>query len=228
MDGKQQRRTIVKIEAVVFDFDGVCIDTEMARFTSWQQIYTSFGLELPMAEWIKNIGKASWVSDPFIYLQRQLGKPLSREELNTRHRVTETAIADTLPLQPGFSARLEEARSLNVPCAIASSSSHNWVDGHLQRRGLFELFSVTVCREDTATHKPEPEPYLSALQRIGINSTHAVAVEDSPPGIASAKAAGLFCIAVPCSITSGMDFSEADLIVSSLEEVSFLEMMNTL
>ena len=116
--------------------------------------------------------------------------------------------------------RLREARATGVACAIASGSSHQWVDGHLTRRGIMEFFTVTVCREDTEGHKPDPEPYLQALELLGVAAGEAVAIEDSPAGVAAAHAAGLFCIAVPCSMTAGMDFSAAHRSVVSLEEVS--------
>ena len=91
----------MEIRAVVFDFDGVCIDTERARFKSWQMIYESFGLELPRDEWLRNIGRSSWVSDPFIALEKLTGKKLEREAYEAMHRVNELEIANALPLQPG-------------------------------------------------------------------------------------------------------------------------------
>ncbi|MBN1575116.1 MAG: HAD family phosphatase [Chitinispirillaceae bacterium] len=213
------------IKAIIFDFDGVCIDTEAARFMSWQRIYESYNLQLPRDEWVKNIGKAAYVSDPFVLLEQLAGRRLDREALDALHRNTEVEIADTLPLQPGFEALLHEAHALGISRGIASSSSHRWVDDHLKRRGLFDLLDVIVCREDTGTHKPDPEPYLAALRRLGVAGEHAVAVEDSPAGIVSAQAAGLYCIGVPCSMTYDMDMSAADRLVGSLEEVSLGEMM---
>lgn len=212
----------MKLQAVVFDFDGVCIDTEHARFKSWEMIFESFGCELPRDEWIKNIGSAAWVSDPFIILEKQTGKKLDRSVYETMHRVNEMEIANTMSLQPGLTDRLREAQTLGIPCAIASSSSHRWVDGHLERRGIRELFATTVCKSDTERHKPDPQPYLLACERLGVAPAHALAIEDSPAGIAAARAAGLFTVAVPCSMTAGMDFTEANRIATSLKEISFV------
>ena len=213
----------MNLKAVIFDFDGVCIDTERARFRSWQMIYESYGFELPRDEWIKNIGTTSWVSDPFTILEKLTGKTLSRDKCNTMHRVNEMEIANSFSLQPGLTDRLNEARERGIPCAVASSSSHRWVDGHLIRRGIKHFFTATVCKEDTMVHKPDPRPYLLALERLHAAAADTVAIEDSPVGIASARAAGIYCIAVPCSMTKGMDFSAAQRIVGSLEEVSFSE-----
>ena len=216
------------LQAIIFDFDGVCIDTETARYQSWQRIFESYGHELPLGEWVKNIGQAAWVSHPFDILQHLTGRLLDREALDALHRVGEIEIANSLPLQPGFADRLREAGALSISCAIASSSSHRWVDGHLERRGLIGQFKAIVCREDTGAHKPDPRPYLAALERLGVSSANAVVVEDSPTGIASARAAGLYCIGVPCNLTRDMDLSAADRIVKSLEEVSWREMCGSL
>ena len=140
------------------------------------------------------------------------------------HRVNEVEIANTMPLQPGLIDRLREAKAMGADCAITSSSSHRWVDGHLERRGIRELFTVTECREDSAVRKPQHAPYLTTLDRLGTAAENAVAVEDSPPGIAAARAAGLYCIAVPCSLTAGMDFHAAHRVVHSLEVISFSEL----
>ena len=218
---------VMKFQAVVFDFDGVCIDTEQARFQSWQMIFESFGQELPKDEWIRNIGSAAWVSDPFIILETLVGKKLDRKVYEAMHRVNELEIANAMSLQPGLIDRLREAHAIGTRCAIASSSSHRWVDGHLERRGIRELFATTVCRGDTERHKPDPQPYQFACERLGIAPESALALEDSPAGITAARAAGLYTIAVPCSMTAGMDFSAAHCVVPSLEQVRFSDGENT-
>ena len=210
----------MNLQAVVFDFDGVCIDTEFARFKSWQMIFESFGCVLPKDEWIKNIGSASWVSDPFVILEKMTRKKLDRSVYEAMHRVNEVEITNTMSLQPGLIDRLREAQALNIKCAIASSSSHRWVDGNLERRGIRELFAATVCRSDTERHKPDPQPYTLACERLGVIPEQAIAIEDSPAGVAAARGAGLYTVAVPCSMTADMDFSKANRIIGSLEEIS--------
>jgi beta-phosphoglucomutase-like phosphatase (HAD superfamily) len=130
------------LKAVIFDFDGVCIDTETARYQSWQRIFEMYGFDLPIDEWTKNIGMAAWVSHPFDILQGFVGHPLDRAALEALHRISEVEIANALPLQPGLAERLDEAAVLGIECAIASSSSHRWVDGHLERRGLTRRFKA--------------------------------------------------------------------------------------
>lgn len=209
------------LQSVLFDFDGVCIDTETARYLSWQEIYSSFGLSLPLDEWIKNIGKASYVSDPYPLLEKLAGATLDKSEIHDRHRASEIEITNAMPLMEGFAERLDEALSLGWRCAVVSSSSHRWVDGHLDFRKIRNKFAFTLCREDTLKHKPDPEPYLTAVKRMEIAPNDALVIEDSGPGVMAAKAAGCRCIAVPCPMTKGMDFSSADMKITSLAGVSF-------
>lgn len=211
----------MQVQAVVFDFDGVILDTEMARFVSWQRIFEQHRQVLPRDAWIRNIGRAEMVVDPYVLLAELVGHSLDHEKLQRLHRQYEMEIAGELPLLPGVADRVHEAAELGIPIAVASSSSHWWVDGHLKRQGLFDVFTTTVCREDTKNHKPDPEPYLVAVHRLGAVPGAAVSIEDSPLGIAAAQAAGLYSIGVACSLTLGLDLSAADRLVRDLTEVSF-------
>ena len=126
---------------------------------------------------------------------------------------------------PGVGDYLMTARQHGLGIAIASSSEHSWVENHLSRLGLLKSFDFLVCREDTAAHKPDPAPYLEVLRRLNISASEAAAIEDSPNGIRAAKAAGLFCIAVPNSVTRSLKLDEADVRVNSLAEFPFQSLL---
>jgi putative hydrolase of the HAD superfamily len=107
-----------------------------------------------------------------------------------------------------------------VPLAVASSSPAEWVIGHLSERGLLDAFTA-VCTGDEVLHtKPDPALYRLACERLGVDPSGAVAVEDSVHGVTAARAAGMHAVAVPSSLTVGMDFSHADLVVASCSELS--------
>jgi HAD superfamily hydrolase (TIGR01509 family) len=135
-------------------------------------------------------------------------------------------MADAYPVLPGVVNRIQEIKEIGGRIAVASSSSRVWVEGHLRKRNLLQYFDATVCREDTLLHKPDPEPYLTALRRINSYPSYSFAIEDSPLGIEAAIGAGLKCIAVGCSLTKHMDLSKATHIVESLDQVSFTKMLN--
>ena len=131
-------------------------------------------------------------------------------------------------LLPGVRRYLDEARRLGLKTAIASSSGRQWIDEHLERMGIAERFDAIVCRDDVTAIKPDPELYLTAVDRLGVQVPEAIALEDSTNGIRAAKAAGLLCIAVPNTMTSSMDLSQADLRLGSLDEMPLEELVKTI
>jgi HAD superfamily hydrolase (TIGR01509 family) len=215
------RDTIV-IDAIVFDFDGVIIDTERVCFDAWQAVFSEYNQVLPLEEWVKNIGRAIKVADPHKMLEHLTGKSINQEQLLLHARKIEMAAANKLEPLPGVVKTLKTARDMNIACAVASSSGRKWVAGHLDRMGLEHYFKTLVCREDTSTHKPEPEPYLTAVGRLGALPEKSVAIEDAPMGILSATTAGLRCVAVGCSLTKHLDLSRATWRINSLDEFDVL------
>ncbi len=203
------------LKGIVFDFDGVIIDSEKARYDAWQSVYTIYGQTLPLEKWILNIGRASYVTDPHVLLQSLTGLKLSYEELYQKAKEFEFKFAADIPALPGVIGVIDGAYAKDIPMAIASSSSRAWVEGHLKRLQIYNKFTTLVCREDTVTHKPSPEPYVTAVNRLGCRPEDAIAIEDSPLGIDAAISAGLKCIAVGCSITKELDLTKANLQLSS-------------
>ncbi|MHB1973604.1 MAG: HAD-IA family hydrolase, partial [Acidimicrobiales bacterium] len=104
--------------------------------------------------------------------------------------------------------------------AVASSSPRAWVEERLAEVGLSQTFAVVSCRGSGLAAKPAPDVYLDACRRLGVEPARAVAVEDSLNGLAAARAAGMRCVAVPGTITSGLDLGAADLVLGSLGEMS--------
>jgi len=120
---------------------------------------------------------------------------------------------------------LDAAREMGVRLGVASSSTRDWVAGHLARLGILERFECLRCRDDVANAKPEPDLYLAVLDCLGVDATEAIAIEDSPNGIAAAKRAGMRCVAIPNSITARLDLSEADVTLTSLAELSLRQLL---
>jgi beta-phosphoglucomutase-like phosphatase (HAD superfamily) len=108
---------------------------------------------------------------------------------------------------------------------LASSSSRVWVHGHLERLALYHYFAATKCVEDTGTHKPDPAPYLAVLDALSVPADEAVAFEDSPNGIASAKAAGTLCVAVPNPMTQHLQLQHADYRLDSFASLSLSDLL---
>ncbi len=212
------------IEALIFDFDGLIVDTERPDFVSWQEVWQDYGLELRLDDWAACIG-SSGVFNEYVELERCLGRPVDRESIRRKRRPRFKELLLSEPIAPGLLAYLDEAESLGLPLAIASSSTSSYLRDHLVRLALANRFSVVVGRDDAGAPKPDPSVYEVALAELGVSPASVMAFEDSPNGIASAKAAGLFCVAVPCSMTEGLDLSRADLRLRSLEQMSLSELI---
>ncbi|HZV49186.1 MAG TPA: HAD-IA family hydrolase [Candidatus Dormibacteraeota bacterium] len=210
------------IRALVFDFDGLILDTEVPVYRAWAEIYEDFGQRLELELWQGVIGRGPGYFDPLAALERRLGCVLDREAIQARRRRRELELVERLTVQPGVREWRAEAMSMGVRLGVASSSSRAWVTGHLRRLGLDEWDCIR-CRDDVARTKPAPDVYLSVLECLGSSPGQALAVEDSEPGVAAAKAAGMHCVAVPSAMTAGHDLRRADLVLRSLAERSFAE-----
>jgi HAD superfamily hydrolase (TIGR01509 family) len=217
------------IRAIIFDFDGLMVDTEEPIFEVWQRIYREHGEELPLEQWLTIIGgtgKPGVIAfDPVDDLGRRLGKTLDSAELKGLEKVYYRAGTAMQQLLPGVRQYLEDARRLKLATAIASSSSRRWIDEHLSRIGIEHSFDAIVSRDDVKKTKPDPELYLAAVTRLRVAPHEAIALEDSSNGLAAAKAAGLYSVAVPNAMTASMDLSRADLTLTSLEAMPLEELI---
>jgi HAD superfamily hydrolase (TIGR01509 family) len=215
------------LRALVFDFDGLILDTEGPIFEAWREIYQAHGLDFLPGEWQHVIGRAAHF-DPFDELERRLGRSLDRERLTTERRVRVRELVEAQPLLPGIVEWRGEARALGLKLGIASNSSREWVVGHLDRLGIGDGWDCVRCAEDVRRPKPEPDLYLEVTSCLGVQAEDAVAIEDSPHGVVAAKAAGLYCIAVPNPMTADLDFRGADLRLRSLEELPLTALVQRL
>ena len=215
------------IRAIVFDFDGLILDTEEPIYRSWLEVYQAFGQDLPFERWVRTVGSTNTAFDPRRYLEERLGRPLSQDVLERRlNRRTEMVLANQ-PL-PGVTQRIDEARVLGLKLGVASSSSREWVSGHLARLGILDRFECLRSRDDVANVKPEPDLYLAVIDCLGVRASEALAVEDSPNGVAAAKRAGMACVAIPNTITAQLDLSRADLVLNSLADLTVTQLLKRL
>jgi HAD superfamily hydrolase (TIGR01509 family) len=219
----------MSLQALIFDFDGLIIDTETSDVLAWQRIYADHGLQFPIEKWGQIIGgMGASHFDAAAHLQDLLGIPLDLNSLRARQEVESHLRSDEQPVLPGVLACIQLARNLHLKVAIASSSPHGWVDAHLTRLGLYRYFDKIVCAEDVpqGRTKPHPDLFLKALHELEINSSEAIVFEDSPNGVKAAKAAGIFVVAVPNPTTSRLRIEGADQILNSLVDFrlqSYLE-----
>jgi HAD superfamily hydrolase (TIGR01509 family) len=212
------------IRAIVFDFDGLILDTEEPVYRSWLEVYEAHGEELPFERWVQIVGSTTTGFHPQHHLEERLGRSLPKEVLDRRiGRRTELVLAQKL--LPGVVQHIDQAKALGLKVGVASSSTADWVRGHLSRLGILEKFDCLRCRDDVANAKPEPDLYIAVLECLGVTASEAIAIEDSPNGVTAAKRAGLRCVAIPNSITAKLDLSRADVLLGSLAEISLTDLL---
>jgi len=203
------------VRAFLFDFDGLILDTEFAARAGWERLYREHGHELPTDLWATLVGTTHAPWDP-------MGEPLERDALNERRYAHEIALIEAEELRPGIAEYLAAARQHGLRRAIVSSSNRAWVDMHLERLEEDAGWdAICTADRDPARAKPRPVLYLEALELLDVAAREAVAFEDSPNGVLAAKAAGVFCVAIPNEVTRDLGLAEAgaDIVLDSLAEL---------
>jgi HAD superfamily hydrolase (TIGR01509 family) len=210
----------VNVSGLLFDFDGLLVDTESPARLGWEELYREHGHELPLDEWATLVGTIGAPFDPFAHLEELVGEPLDRDELNARRRARELALVDLEDLRPGIESYLEEAKERGLRTAVVSSGSRDWIEPILRRLDRLDHWDAIVAADGDRTRaKPRPTLYLETLELLGLTAEAAVAFEDSPNGVRAAKAAGLFCVAVPNPVTQPLALDEADIVIDSLADL---------
>ena len=206
------------IKALIFDFDGLIIDSESPEFEAWHELFAEYGRELGLELWADLVGRPPTHFDLYGYFCKHIDPVIEVEKLRQDRRARVIALTITQPILPGVEEYLQSATALGLRIGLASSSTRDHVRGHLHRLKLLDYFHSIRCFEDTDRHKPDPTPYLKVLEDLGAKADEAIALEDSPNGVAAAKAAGIFCVAVPNPITCRLPLEHADHRLASLAE----------
>ena len=207
--------------AVIFDFDGIVLDSETPEYESHRRIYERCGVTLTVDEWCGVIGTWSEGHDErwfALLCERSAQAPAHDAYFAERRRIFDRIV----PADPmrGVPELLAELRQAKIPTAIASSAPARWVVAAVERLGIGSLFDAVVTGDAVERRKPAPDVYLEAARRLGVDPKRSVALEDSGPGVAAARAAGMKAVAIPHWLTERHDLSAADLTVAHAGELS--------
>lgn len=213
------------IQGLIFDFDGLILDTEGPIFQSWKELFEEQDCNLPFETWATIIGTNDGPFDPYTLLEEQLERALDWEALDPKRRDRELALIAGQPILPGVEETLAGAKRLGLKLGVASSSSCDWVTGHLARLRLLAYFDCIRASDDVERTKPDPGVYLAALECLNLPAEQVIAFEDSPHGVQAAKQAGVFCVAVPNPLTRKLPLDHADLILNSLAGLRLEELL---
>lgn len=207
------------LAAIVFDFDGLIVDTENPGFISWQEVYQGFGATLSIDDWRHATGYVGGF-DPALHLEKILGRRLDWSQIVPKREARNWELTVQASTLPGIEALMDSARERHLRVGVASNSENGWVEGGLRRLGLRDYVDTVVTRDMVINPKPAPDIYLKAAQTLQVDPGLAVALEDSEPGCRAAKLAGLQAVAIPNRFSERQDLSIADLIVKSATELN--------
>ena len=216
------------IKGVIFDFDGLILETEASAFEAYAQTFRNHGVHLQMESWVRFVGGNPSGLHILGHLEELLGQRVDRDAVQREVRSRHHQSVLQLSVLPGVLEHIQDAQDMGLALGVASSSSRHWVEGHLKRLGLRNRFEVVRTRDDVDYVKPAPDLFLAVLGALGLAPGEAIVYEDSPHGITAAKAAGLFCVAVPNAITAHLSIAHADRVVASLAETSLQDLLSEL
>jgi HAD superfamily hydrolase (TIGR01509 family) len=203
-------------QAVVFDMDGVLVDSEPAFFDAVNVVLAEEGRSIDWERYRRLLGTSVGVTWREIITMLGI-----RGELSDYLRRYDDVLLDCLrrprPPLPGVVSLLEELERRDVPVALATSSWRPWYEAVMESCGLDGRFRVVVTADVIERPKPAPDTYLRAAELLGLAPARCVAVEDTPPGIAAAKAAGMYAVQVRSASTAFPPIAEADLVIDTLE-----------
>lgn len=208
------------IKAIIFDFDGLILDTETHEYEVLNEIFKEHQSELPLEVWGKLIGTITSFN-PFSYLEEQTKKTFNHDELKKlqTERFSQRIMQEHA--RPGVIDYLDAAKSLGLKIGLASSSNYEWVSSHLKRLQLLDRFECIRTSDYVEHVKPDPALYVETAKCLGVNPEECIAFEDSANGALAAKRAGMKCVTVPNTVTKGLEFCEVD---HSLESMAHMEL----
>lgn len=217
------------IRAVIFDFDGLVVDTESTGYLTWKEIFAEHDHLLPVERYAQAVGTDFLTGDydPRRDLEQLTGLTFDWDAKEEVRRARERDLRKLLQTLPGVRERLGEARSLGLKTAIASSSPRWWIDSWMEQLEIRDQFDHISTVDDTGKVKPDPSLFLHAASNLGVDVAEAVIFEDSLNGLRAAKTAGIRCIVAPGPMTKHLDFTGAWMQVEALNQITLGEISKT-
>jgi len=217
------------LQGILFDFDGLILDTETPIFQAWEEKFKEYGKHLLLEEWAEILGKSTDHLGPIEGFINGFREEDKRKEILEEVKHKELELVHQKKPLPGAQELIIKANEQGLILGVVSSSDQDWVHSHLNRLGLMDYFDHTSCADEVEIAKPDPALYNLGLKKAGLSHEKVLVLEDSPNGVLAAKRAGLFCIAVPNQLTGQLPFynngGTPDLVLGSLLEFPWEEFM---
>lgn len=215
------------VKALIFDFDGLLVDTETLHHKVWTSIYQRHGVALRLDRWLLDLGTHG-MFDPCADIEELSGQHVDHGALREEQRAEHHRLCEHEPLRPGVKALLDAGKQAGLTMAVASSSNREWVERWLGHHNIRSYFTCVRTRDDVERVKPAPDLFLAAASCLGSEPGHCVVFEDSPNGMRAAAAAGIPCVAVPTNLLDEVELPNVAMRLRSLDELSLAELIERL
>ncbi|MEZ8929089.1 MULTISPECIES: HAD family hydrolase [unclassified Vibrio] len=218
------------LKALVFDFDGLLVDTETCMFKAWEALLKPYGVEVSPLQVAGLVGSSAPATYLYQLFNKASNQKLSDSQIRDRVIAHAYQLIASITEREGVRQYLDFAKSHSLSIALATSSEAEHYMPILNRLNLTPYFDCFIGAEDIASdrRKPHPDVYLAALKQLGVSAHQAIAFEDSPPGIMAARSAGIPTVAVTNLLTRHLDVSLANVVLSSMNDQTLLQLINQL
>ena len=226
----REEALLTEVRAIIFDFDGLLVDTETCMYKVWETLLAPYNVDVSPLQVAGLVG----CSAPATFLHQKYrnvtGIDISNEKITSLVLSKAYELVEKLDAREGVREYLAYAKRSGWKIALATSSESAHYLPILKRLELHTLFDHFIGAEDIvlARRKPEPDVYLKAVEKLGVESSQVIAFEDSPPGITAAKAAKITTVAVPNFLTRHLDVSHAHRVLHSMAEISLPQLITEL
>lgn len=215
----------IVVKAVIFDMDGVIIDSEPVQMKAINQVMAQWGIQLEEKDFIPMIGRR--LADDYDYLKHNFGVPVGIQEfMGQKNKAYQGLMINEAVEMPGLTPLLKRLKSAGILIGIASGSCRADIQMIVKTLKIESYFQTLTSGDDVVHGKPHPEIYQLAASRLKVPVEECIAIEDTSYGVQSSKEAGMKCVAFPHPYTRHQDFSRADISVASLNEIS-LELLSS-
>lgn len=203
-------------KGIIFDFDGVLVDTEWAIYQSWVHLYAREGQEISISTYAPCLGAGYSHWDPAAHLEKLTGKQYDWDAETPARQAMLEADLERMGLMNGAAELLDWCAGQGIGLTVASSSSRRWVQGWLEKLGIYDRFAGVFTRTDGYAVKPNPALFEAARKSLNLPHADCLIIEDSENGTIAAQNAGIPCVAIPNRMTESSDFSRASYRADSL------------
>jgi HAD superfamily hydrolase (TIGR01509 family) len=207
------------IKALIFDFDGLILDTETPAFVTWQKVYKDYGQELSLETWQHALGRRGGEGFKPLEHLATLIREFDKEAVADKRWQHKMDLCEKESVRPGVLETIATAKQLGLTCVVASSSGREWVEGWLNKHDLIKHFAFTKTGDDVENVKPAPDLFLNVATKLAVQPNECLVFEDSPNGTRAALSAGMPCVVVTNSVTEGLEFPEHTLKLKQMDEM---------